>query len=86
MPKQITVDNGPEFVGPALDMWATARHVTLDFIEPGKPAQNGHLESFNGMFRDECFNVHWFVNLAQAQQVIAEWKEEYNTQRLHSAL
>lgn len=52
-PKQITIDNGPEFAGQALDTWAYAHHVTLDFIEPGKPSQNGHLESFNGRFRDE---------------------------------
>jgi putative transposase len=85
-PKQITVDNGPEFVGLALDVWAAARTVTLDFIEPGKPTQNAYLESFNGTFRDECLNTHWFVSLAQARQVIAAWKEDYNTQRPHSAL
>jgi putative transposase len=85
-PKQITVDNGPEFVGLALDVWAAAHQVTLDFIEPGKPTQNGLLESFNGKFRDECLNVHWFVSLAQARQIIADWKEDYNTQRPHSAL
>jgi putative transposase len=85
-PMQITVDNGPEFVGLALDVWAAARHVTLDFIEPGKPTQNGSLESFNGTFRDECLNTHWFVSLAQARQIIADWKEDYNTQRPHSAL
>ena len=62
------------------------RHVTLDFIEPGKPSQNGYLESFNGKFRDECLNAHWFLTLAQARQIILEWKEDYNTQRPHSAL
>jgi putative transposase len=85
-PKQITVANGPEFVGLALDVWAAARMVTLDFIEPGKPAQNGYLESCNGKFRDECLNTHWFVSLAQARQVITAWKEDDNTQRPHSAL
>jgi putative transposase len=85
-PKQLTVDNGPEFVGLALDVWAATRTVTLDFIEPGKPAHNGYLESFNGTLRDECLNTHWFVSLAQARQVIEEWKEDYNTQRPHSAL
>jgi putative transposase len=85
-PQQITVDNGPEFAGLALDVWAAARHVTLDFIEPGKPSQNGYLESFNGKFRDECLNAHWFLTLAQARQIILEWKEDYNTQRPHSAL
>ncbi len=86
VPQQITVDNGPEFAGLALDVWAAARKVTLDFIEPGKPSQNGYLESFNGKFRDECLNAHWFLTLAQARQIIIEWKEDYNTQRPHSAL
>src|SRR6185437_3468584 len=85
-PKQITIDNGPEFTGHALDAWAYAQHVSLDFINPGKPSQNGHLESFNGKFRDECLNVHWFPSLAQARQVIDAWREDYNTQRPHSAL
>lgn len=59
VPKRITLDNGPEFTGQALDAWAYEHHVTLDFIEPSKPMQNGHLESFNGKFRDECLNAHW---------------------------
>ena len=86
VPKRITLDNGPEFTGQALDAWAYAHHVTLDFIDPGKPMQNGHLESFNGKFRDECLNVHWFRSLADARQLIMAWKEEYNTERPHSAL
>jgi putative transposase len=85
-PKQITIDNGPEFAGQALDAWAYAHHVTLDFIEPGKPSQNGHLESFNGKFRDECLNVHWFASLAHTRTIIQEWKEDYNQARPHSAL
>lgn len=85
-PKQITIDNGPEFAGHALDAWAYAHHVSLDFIEPGKPSQNGHLESFNGKFRDECLNVHWFASLAHARAIIQEWKEHYNQERPHSAL
>lgn len=85
-PKQITIDNGPEFTGQVLDAWAYAQQVSLDFIEPGKPMQNGYLESFNGKFRDECLNVHWFLSLAQARQIIDAWREDYNTQRPHSAL
>lgn len=69
-----------------LDAWAYAQHVTLDFIEPGKPTQNAYRESFNGKFRDECLNAHWFVSLAQARQIIGVWKEDYNTQRPHGAL
>ncbi len=84
-PKQITVDTGPECAGQVLDAWAYAQHVTLDFIEPGKPAQNGYLESCNGKFRDECLTVHWFVSLAHARQIIEAWKEDDTTQRPHSA-
>ena len=71
---------GP-FMGVELD-----NGVTLDFIEPGKPAQNGFIESFNGRFRDECLNAHWFASLAHARSVIHSWKEDYNTQRPHTAL
>jgi len=85
-PKQITVDNGPEFTGQALDAWAYRNGVQLDFIDPGKPMQNGHQESFNGKFRDECLNLHWFLNLGDAHRIIATWEEEYNTTRPHSAL
>lgn len=85
-PRQITVDNGREFTGQVLDAWAYHQQVTLDFIEPGKPAQNDYLESFNGKFRDECLNVYWFMSLAQARQIIEAWREDYNTQRPHSAL
>lgn len=85
-PKRITLDNGPEFTGQALDVWAYEHGVTLDFIEPGRPMQNGYLESFNGKFRDECLNVHWFRSLADARRLISTWKEGYNTERPHSAL
>jgi putative transposase len=85
VPKRITVDNGPEFAGQALDTWAYRHGVQLDFIEPGKPMQNGFLESFNGKFRDECLNQHWFGSLTQARHIIAAWREEYTTQRPHSA-
>jgi putative transposase len=85
-PKRITLDNGPEFTGRALDVWAYQRHVELDFIDPGRPMQNGYLESFNGKFRDECLNVHWFRNLADARQLIEDCRGSYNTERPHSAL
>jgi putative transposase len=86
IPTQITVDNGPEFTGQALDAWAYRHGVGLDFIDPGKPMQNGYLESFNGKFRDECLNLHWFLTLDDARRMIATWEEEYNTTRPHSAL
>ena len=86
VPDSIRVDNGPEFAGKALDAWAYGHKVTLDFITPGKPVENAHIESFNGKFRDECLNQNWFTSLADARAVIAEWRHDYNTIRPHSAL
>ncbi len=85
-PTTIRVDNGPEFAGQVLDPWAYQHGVRLDFIEPGRPMQNGHLESFNGKFRDECLNQHWFLSLADARRLIEAWRDDYNTTRPHSAL
>lgn len=86
LPERIMTDNGPEFSGRALDAWAYARDVKLHFIEPGKPSQNGYIESFNGKFRDECLNEHWFVSLSDARWLIESWRKEYNQIRPHSAL
>lgn len=85
-PKQIMSDNGPEFTGSAVDTWAYARDVKLHFIEPGKPAQNGYIESFNGKFRDECLNDNWFLNLPDARETIEAWRIDYNCERPHSSL
>jgi transposase InsO family protein len=70
LPEVIVVDNGPEFTGRTLDAWAYARRVTLRFIRPGKPIENAYVESFNGKFRDECLNEHWFLSLVDAKTVI----------------
>ena len=86
LPRTIVVDNGPEFAGRALDAWAYARDVTLRFIRPGKPIENAYVESFNGKFRDECLNEHWFLSVTEAQTVIEAWRVDYNTVRPHSAL
>jgi putative transposase len=86
LPRTIVVDNGPEFAGRTLDAWAYARGVTLRFIRPGKPIENAYVESFNGKFRDECLNEHWFVSLADAKAVIEAWRVDYNTVRPHSSL
>ena len=86
LPETIVMDNGPEFAGQTLDAWAYLRGVKLRFIEPGKPIQNAFIESFNGKFRDECLNEHWFVSLADAQRLIEAWRVDYNTVRPHSAL
>jgi putative transposase len=86
LPKSITVDNGPEFDGQVLDKWAYRSSVQLSFIRPGKPNENAYIESFNGKFRDECLNEHWFISLAHARSVIEAWRIEYNTERPHSSL
>jgi putative transposase len=86
LPKSITVDHGPEFEGQALDAWAYEHAVQLSFIRPGKPNENAYIESFNGKFRDECLNEHWFVTMAQARRIIEAWRIEYNTERTHSSL
>lgn len=61
--------------------WGHTHGVMLRLIEPGKPNQNAYIESFNGRFRDECLNEHWFVSLAHARTVIATWHREYNQER-----
>lgn len=86
LPHSITVDHGPEFEGKVLDAWAYAKGVRLSFIRPGKPVENAYIESFNGKFRDECLNEHWFVTMRHAREVIEAWRIEYNTERPHSSL
>ena len=73
-PAVLITDNGPEFAGRALDAWAYTRGIRLHFIEPGKPNQNAYVESFNGRFRDECLNEHWFLSLAHARQIVEAWR------------
>ncbi len=70
----------------ALDQWAYERGVRLRFIEPGKPVQNAFIESFNGRFRDECLNEHWFLSLAGARKTVEDWRMDYNQNRPHSSL
>jgi len=86
LPKSITVDNGPEFDGQVLDKWSYRTGVRLSFIRPGRPNENAYIESFNGKFRDECLNEHWFLSMAHARSVIEAWRIEYNTERPHSSL
>lgn len=86
LPGSITVDNGPEFAGMALDRWAYTKHVKLDFIRPGKPVENAFIESFNGRLRQECLNQHHFLDLEEARKTIEEWRLRYNEFRPHRAL
>lgn len=85
-PQMITVDNGSEFTSKALDAWAHAHGVKLDFIRPGKPVENAVIESFNGRFRDECLNTQVFVSLHDARQKIEAWRIDYNEHRPHGSL
>ncbi|GAB3989440.1 hypothetical protein GCM10028807_14350 [Spirosoma daeguense] len=86
IPQRIQVDNGSEFISKALDLWAYNNGVTLDFSRPGKPTDNPFIESFNGSFRDECLNAHWFLSLEDARDKIERWRQEYNSFRPHSSL
>jgi putative transposase len=86
LPASILMDNGPELTSRVLDQWAYVHGVQLRFIAPGKPIQNAFIESFNGRFRDECLNQHWFVNLAHARRVVDAWRRDYNQARPHSSL
>lgn len=86
LPQMIVCDNGPEFISQNLDIWAYQNNVQLKFIQPGKPVQNAYIESFNGKFRDECLNQHWFLNLEEAKYEIEKWRKDYNENRPHSSL
>ena len=86
VPESLRVDNGPEFISKALDLWAAQHGVKLDFIQPGKPMQNGHVESFNGRFREECLSQNHFPTLARARVDVETWRVHYNCERPHSSL
>ncbi|HAU4426172.1 TPA: IS3 family transposase [Citrobacter freundii] len=85
-PATIRTDQGPEFTCGALDQWAFEHGVELRLIQPGKPTQNGFIESFNGRFRDECLNEHWFSDIVHARKIINDWRQDYNECRPHSTL
>jgi putative transposase len=86
LPEVITIDNGPEFAGKALDEWAYRRGVKLNFIQPGKPIENAYAESFIGRLRDECLNENWFISLKDARDIIENWRIDYNEGRPHTSL
>ena len=86
LPESITVDNGSEFCSRALEAWAMSNEVQLCFIRPGRPVENGFIESFNGRLRDECLNVEWFSSLDDARRKLAKFREHYNRERPHSSL
>jgi len=85
-PRTIRVDQGTEFISRDLDLWAYARGVELDFSRPGKPTDNAFIEAFNGRFRAECLNQHWFLALADAREKVEDWRSYYNETHPYSAL
>jgi putative transposase len=86
IPKMLFCDNGSEFTSQILDLWAYQNGVKIDFSRPGKPTDNAYVESFNGTFRAECLDTHWFGTLAEAKENIEAWRKEYNESRPHRAL
>ncbi|HVR46496.1 MAG TPA: IS3 family transposase [Candidatus Binatia bacterium] len=85
-PQTIRFDNGSEFTSHAMLRWGAERAVQLHFIEPGKPTQNAQIESLNGKIRDELLNAHSFMTIFEARREAAEWRQDYNEVRPHSAL
>jgi putative transposase len=85
-PAMIVSDNGTELTSNAMLRWAEDNGVEWHYIAPGKPQQNGFMESFNGKLRDECLNEHVFASLAEARRIIEAWRIDYNTVRPHSSL
>lgn len=85
-PERILSDNGSEFTSNAVLKWCKDKGIRWDYIQPGKPYQNGYIESFNGKLRDECLNENVFLNLQEAVRLVESWREEYNEERPHSAL
>ena len=85
-PTMIRVDQGTEFVSRDLNLWAHTRGVVLDFSRPGKPTDNAFIEAFNGRFRAECLNAHWFMSLEDARQKMEAWRRYYNEERPHGAI
>ena len=85
-PQAIRCDNGPEFTSRHFLAWALEWKIELRHIQPGKPTQNAHVESFHGRLREECLHMSWFANLFDARRKVSNWKAEYNEQRPHSSL
>ena len=85
-PQYLFADNGSEFSGRLLDLWAYHSKTLIDFSRPGKPTDNCYVETFNGSLRDECLNVHWFETLEDAKATIEAWRRDYNESRPHMSL
>lgn len=86
LPENVRSDNGPEFTSRRMLGWAEERKINLVHIQPGRPMQNGHVESFHGRLRDECLNVSWFRTLNDVRRTLDSYRQEYNCERPHSSL
>jgi len=86
VPQMVFCDNGSEFTGQMMDLWAYRNAVKIDFSRPGKPPDNAFVESFNGTFRAECLEMNWFQSLQEVRQIIESWRQEYYESRPHRAL
>jgi putative transposase len=86
LPQIIRVDNGPEFISHRLDMWCKEHKISLAFIQPGKPMQNGFVERCNGNIRKELLNAYVFNNLNDVREKAEEWRQDYNCSRPHQSL
>jgi putative transposase len=85
-PEQIRVDNGPEFTSSVFYDWCTSKGISVKYIQPGKPMQNGFIERFNRSYREEVLDAYLFDEPSQLRTISEEWMEDYNTQRPHEAL
>ena len=85
-PKQVRLDNGPEFISHRLEAWAEERQIILAHIQPGKPAQNAYIERFNRTFREDVHDAYLFSTIDEAREIAEQWLEEYNAIRPHDAL
>ena len=85
-PMAIRADNGPEFTSKDLELWAKDRDIIIQYIQPGKPTQNGYIERFNRLYREAVLDAYLFFDLYQVRKLTEEWMEEYNERRPHEAL
>ena len=85
-PSAIRADNGPEFTSKDLELWAKDRSIAVQYIQPGKPMQNGYIERFNRVYREAVLDAYLFFDLYQVRQLTEDWMEEYNQRRPHEAL
>jgi putative transposase len=85
-PEIVRSDNGSEFASRRILGWAEERKLNLVHIQPGRPMQNGHVESFHGRLRDECLNASWFRTLNDVRRTLDDYRQEYNCERSHSSL